>query len=234
MNDETPMSRRSFLRGRALGDLISGLESAAAGVGALRGNAGRDGAHHGGCAEGTGAVRHARSFPVLRPPGAVEEEQFLNGCTRCNACIEVCPHDSIILAPERFRRAAGTPMIDPVRQPCRMCEDTPCISACEPGVLRRDVPLRMGVARISPITCLAHQGSFCTVCSEQCPVVGAIEVVAGKPRIVEEECTGCGVCQHACPAPENAVLLMPLAERPSATHDRETDAAGGGGGTEAE
>jgi translation initiation factor RLI1 len=36
----------------------------------------------------------------------------------------------------------------------------------------------------------------------------------GKPRIIEETCTGCGVCQHVCPAPANAILLMPVQERP--------------------
>lgn len=208
MSDERPISRRSFLRGRALGGavgrvgdtiadrLVAASEQLGAGARAP-------------------SARFATSFPVLRPPGAIEEDAFLAGCTRCAACIEACPHDAIVNAPERFRAAAGTPMIDPMRSPCRMCPDTPCISACEPNVLRRDVPIKMGVARISPVTCLAHQNSFCTVCSEQCPVEGAIEVVGGKPRIVEEVCTGCGVCQHVCPAPENAVLLMPTARRPA-------------------
>jgi ferredoxin-type protein NapG len=31
---------------------------------------------------------------------------------------------------------------------------------------------------------------------------------------VAEACTGCGVCQFVCPAPHNAVLLMPVPERP--------------------
>ena len=35
-----------------------------------------------------------------------------------------------------------------------------------------------------------------------------------RPHIVEETCTGCGVCHFVCPAPENAVIIMPLAERP--------------------
>ncbi|MCZ7680343.1 MAG: 4Fe-4S binding protein [Sandaracinaceae bacterium] len=30
----------------------------------------------------------------------------------------------------------------------------------------------------------------------------------GRPRVVEGECTGCGVCQHVCPAPRNAILLV--------------------------
>jgi len=158
-----------------------------------------------------------KSFPILRPPGAIEENAFLDGCTKCDACIQACPHDVIVRAPSRFRRAAGTPMIDAGPTSggaCRMCDDFPCIAACEPNVLRMDMPKVMGTARIDTFTCLAHQNSFCTVCSEQCPVENAIEVINGKPRIVEETCTGCGVCHHVCPAPANAVLLMPIAERP--------------------
>jgi len=182
-------------------------------------------------------LRHARAFPVFRPPGAVDEQAFLDGCTRCDACIQACPHDAIVHAPPRFRGAAGTPMIDPgpTGAPCRMCDDFPCIAACEPNVLRLDAGVRMGMARIDILTCLAHTGSFCTVCSEQCPVDGAIEVHQGRPRIIEDCCTGCGVCHHVCPSQENAVLLMPAAERPlpkdarRADHGEEIDGETGDG-----
>ena len=29
------------------------------------------------------------------------------------------------------------------------------------------------------------------------------------PMVVPEICTGCGICQQVCPAPENAVLMLP-------------------------
>lgn len=212
MSEDRPMDRRSFLRGRIVGDALANLGERLAAA-AERFTESPSVANP----AASRSERYGKSFPVLRPPGAIEEEAFLAGCTRCDACIKACPHDSITHAPARFRRAAGTPMIDPIRQPCWMCEDTPCITACEPGVLRRELPIRMGIARVDPTTCLAHQGSFCTVCAEQCPVESAMEVVNGRPRIHEDRCTGCGVCQHVCPAPANAILLMPVAERPPAT-----------------
>jgi ferredoxin-type protein NapG len=116
-------------------------------------------------------------------------------------------------------------MIDPIQQPCWMCADFPCIAACEPRVLQLGLPKRMATARIESFSCLAWQGSFCTVCLEQCPVPDAIVLEGGKPRIVEPVCTGCGVCQYVCPAPENAILLLPLAERPSS---EETEVSGDG------
>ncbi len=37
----------------------------------------------------------------------------------------------------------------------------------------------------------------------------------GKPTVNEATCTGCGVCRSVCPAPENAILLMPIFLRPA-------------------
>ena len=164
------------------------------------------------------ATGRRATIPLLRPPGAVEESKFLAGCTRCDDCLGACPDDSIVHAPPRFREAAGTPMIDPARQPCWMCDDMPCVAACEPDVLTLAnawSTATMGTARIDEQTCLAYQGSFCSVCVERCPVADAIEVDAGKPRVVDASCTGCGVCQHVCPAPMNAVMILPSLNRPA-------------------
>lgn len=223
MSGDPPMNRRNFLRGRVLGEWLATVgERIAECIPQLPDGTGE--------AQALPSERYRKSFPVLRPPGAIEEEAFLAGCTRCNACIEACPFDAIVHAPTRFRRAAGTPMIDPIRQPCWMCEDTPCIPVCEPMVLRRELPLKMATVRVDVTTCLAHQSSFCTVCSEQCPVDGAISVLHGKPLIHEEACTGCGVCQHVCPAPSNAILLMPVAERPLFGVVRQSDMSPDGSG----
>lgn len=54
--------------------------------------------------------------------------------------------------------------------------------------------------------------SFCSVCSERCPVPGAIRKERGLPMVVPDVCTGCGVCHEVCPAPRNAVLLLPRRE----------------------
>lgn len=57
--------------------------------------------------------------------------------------------------------------------------------------------------------CLAWQGSFCSVCVEQCPVSGTIQTESGKPRVNPDLCTGCRICHDVCPAPKNAVFLVP-------------------------
>lgn len=160
----------------------------------------------------------ARTIPAHRPPGAIDEFQFLAGCTRCGDCVTACPYDAIVNAPDRMVSIAGTPVIEADSSACMMCEEFPCIAACEPGVLVHSIPKIMGTARVTEHLCLAHHSTTCTVCSERCPVESAIVVADGKPTVAEEVCTGCGVCRYVCPAPENAILLMPAFSRPGLPH----------------
>jgi len=197
------LSRRKMLLGGFLGRASAGASA--------------DSTERSGAPAGVGRVH--------RPPGAVDEPRFLAACTRCGDCIKACPVDAIIPAPDRHGAAAGFPMIDPMQQPCVMCDDLPCIPACEPGVLSPDGPVHMGTASIRTAYCLAHAGTICTVCSERCPVEGAIELRGGKPIIDESTCTGCGVCQHVCPAPYNAVLVLPAERGPTSEDARPDDAA---------
>ncbi len=217
MPDDSHLSRRQLLRGGFLRRIAAAaVEAMGAGSKAFADVAKSARTEETPSTGGDKPIGRRFTLPIHRPPGAVDEASFLAGCTRCNACITACPVGAIVHAPAKFRHAAGTPMIDVHHAACIMCEDTPCIAACEPRVLRAEQPLKMGAAWIQNMACLAHTGSFCTVCSERCPVSGAIEVVAGKPRILPDVCTGCGVCATVCPAPVNAVVVMPMADRPTA------------------
>lgn len=216
MPEDPNLSRRDLLRGRLFGSIVQSASKSLDAVGAAITNASISPAKSTEAnASAAGGIGRRFALPIHRPPGAVDEVSFLNGCTRCNECISACPVGAIVHAPARFREAAGTPMIDLHASACIMCEDTPCIAACKPGVLNANQPRKMGVAWIQTMACLAHTGSFCTVCSERCPVPSAIEVSAGKPRINGSACTGCGVCASVCPAPTNAIVVMPLADRPN-------------------
>lgn len=231
MTDDRDISRRDLLRGRLLRGLLGGDDAAKPTTRPQRDRRGLP------APPPDTVIRYSEEkavesrpkrnwsrgvIPILRPPGAVDEPTFLEDCTRCGDCIEACPHDAIQLAPDRFREAAGTPMIDPAKAPCRMCDDVPCVHACEPDVLSLAAPRTMGTAMLKPQTCLAHQGQTCTVCFEQCPVSGAIELRAGKPQINQETCTGCGVCFHVCPAPHNPILILPLLARPERVTEQPT------------
>lgn len=66
------------------------------------------------------------------------------------------------------------------------------------------------VAVIAGRHCLAYQGTFCSTCRERCPVAGAIVVERGMPRVVADRCNGCRICHDVCPAPINAIRLVPF------------------------
>mgnify|MGYP001449484102 CR=1 FL=1 len=142
-----------------------------------------------------------KRVPLLRPPGAISERQFLQACTRCDACINSCPKDAIRKAPKSMGfLVMGTPYIDPIKTPCVMCEDLPCIPACEDKALlsvqREEV--NMGYAILNKKNCKAYSNIFCQQCVIDCPVPGAISQRDMKPVLHKDICTGCGVCARSC------------------------------------
>lgn len=64
------------------------------------------------------------------------------------------------------------------------------------------------VAVIQGRHCTALE-DYCSLCVERCPEPGALHASQIIPMVVPEVCTGCGICQQVCPAPENAVLMLP-------------------------
>lgn len=154
------------------------------------------------------------NIALLRPPGAIAEDAFMAACTKCGDCATACPHNAIVAASQRLREAAGSPIIDAFKSPCLMCPDTPCISACPTDALQEVVGFAMGSAMLQTYNCLAYNRSFCSTCEERCPVPGAITLVDAKPIIHADLCTGCGVCHHVCPAPMNAIMILPNKSRP--------------------
>ena len=90
-------------------------------------------------------------------------------------------------------------------------------SSLPPTAPKSEVQERVAV--IQGRFCLAYT-SFCSVCVERCPVPGAMKVEKGIPMVVTDTCTGCGVCHDVCPAPTNAVLVLPRNRSPRFTAPR--------------
>jgi len=144
----------------------------------------------------------------IRPPYALVEPKFLDACTRCDDCLEACPHNVIFrLGGDRGLLAAGTPALDLLRVGCRMCEDWPCIAACETGALSfpetnegEDPPsVVLAEVAINVETCLPYAGPECGACAGSCPVPGALNWENGlRPWIEQSVCTGCALCREVC------------------------------------
>lgn len=137
---------------------------------------------------------------ILRPPWAVEEESFLDGCTRCGLCRDHCPTNIIV------NGSGGFPFVDFANGACTFCGQ--CVDHCEPGVLassgrengHRPWPYLARFTR----SCLNRLGIVCRSCSDHCSA-GAIRFRPAPggallPIVTSEHCTGCGACDAPCPA----------------------------------
>lgn len=74
--------------------------------------------------------------PRLRPPGALDEKDFLSSCIKCGQCVQVCPVQAIRLADLIDGFGVGVPYIDAREQACDFsCDAVQCILACPTGSL---------------------------------------------------------------------------------------------------
>jgi polyferredoxin len=122
----------------------------------------------------------AYSEKVIRPPGAVEERDFLERCIRCAECMKVCPNNA--LHPAFFEaglEGLWTPILIPRIGYCEF-SCVLCGQVCPTGAIQKiDEKQKMGIDQkpISIGTAMYDQGRClpwamatpCIVCEEFCP-----------------------------------------------------------------
>jgi polyferredoxin len=159
----------------------------------------------------------AYSEKVIRPPGAVEEREFLERCIRCAECMKVCPNNA--LHPAFFEagmEGLWTPILIPRIGYCEF-SCVLCGQVCPTGAIQKiDEKQKMGVGQkpISIGTAMYDQGRClpwsmatpCIVCEEFCPTspkaIWAEEVEVPKR---DDKYTQKG---------EHAAMLMVKVQRP--------------------
>jgi ferredoxin-type protein NapG len=134
---------------------------------------------------------------VLRPPGAIKEDDFLTACIKCGLCAEACrnretnldketglPKEGTLkMAKGGDHKLIGTPYFIPTEVPCYMCEDIPCVPVCPSGALDQlsvsndkgelDInKASMGLAVVHKESCIAYWGIQCDACYRACPLLG--------------------------------------------------------------
>jgi MauM/NapG family ferredoxin protein len=162
---------------------------------------------------------------LIRPPGT-SEAKLLSDCIRCGECVKVCPTG--VIQPGN-REAAGIwmPVLDTrlgyCDYGCNACGQV-CPTGAIPDLALEDKQHTViGVAAINRDTCLPWaEGTPCIVCEEMCPVPPkAIRLDRGgrgrgasggndiqRPRVIEDLCIGCGICEYQCPVEGEAAIRV--------------------------
>jgi len=171
---------------------------------------------------------------LVRPPGAVAENDFLQRCIRCGQCMRVCPNNA--LHPtfmESGLEGIWTPILIAKIGYCEpSC--TLCGQVCPTGAIveltqlqkmgdDNNRPNRIGTAFIDRGRCLPWaMATPCIVCEEWCPVSPKAiylkeetvvnnkgeEIKVKLPHIDPDLCTGCGACEYACPVSDKAAVYI--------------------------
>lgn len=151
---------------------------------------------------GFGAVTRQADAAFVRPPGAASNAEVVAACNRCQKCLQACPYGIVSPVPLAENIVAyGTPQLVFEHGECDFCMK--CVDACPTGALayggarERD----LGLAVVVKDSCVAWDWSGCTVCVDECPVEGAIELDDhDRPVVHADYCDGCGKCEQVCPS----------------------------------
>jgi len=135
-------------------------------------------------ARASGRTTKDFSSRAIRPPGSVEEIEFLKRCIKCGQCIRVCPTN--VLQPAMFEagiEGMWTPIMNFRIGFCQL-NCTACGQVCPTGAIQRigvaeklgvgryaeQGPIRLGTAHFDVGRCLPwSKNTPCVVCEEVCP-----------------------------------------------------------------
>jgi MauM/NapG family ferredoxin protein len=166
----------------------------------------------------SGAIARSEKLQtaVVRPPGALPEDEFIASCIGCKQCAEVCSNGCIQFS--RWDHAPGTPYLKTREQPCILCMK--CTQVCPTGALK-SVPsdsvediqanVKMGVAVVDENICNSYNGYVCGACVFACPFAGkALKAITWEQPVVDPDyCVGCGLCEKACIVYPQAIRVVP-------------------------
>jgi len=163
----------------------------------------------------------ARAAHWVRPPFALSELEFVLACTRCGDCIDACPYKVIFPLPSSYGAdVAATVALDVLNGGCHLCEDWPCVAACDADALKAPDTSegsdptaawpQMARGEIVEGDCLPFNGPECGACDGSCPIPNTLVFKREKPQINQENCAGCGLCRSACIATPKAIQIRSL------------------------
>jgi len=144
---------------------------------------------------------------LLRPPGALEESQFLAACIRCYRCQDACEPGAIQFYTEADGYLAHTPYVDPAMKGCTLCME--CGPACPTAALAVFVEMTeadMGSVELREDLCLSFKAK--RIRAEQ-GLLMELGQSATESTATYERRGPCGECYMFCPLRNLAIKLEP-------------------------
>ena len=145
--------------------------------------------------------RISASMP-FRPPWAIDEESFIDLCTRCHECVNQCPQHVI------KKGGGGFPEMNFTRAGCDFCER--CADVCQSNALQIQNEDAFNTLVTINQDCFSERGIVCRSCGEVCEsrAISFKQVVGGVTHVLmnTSSCNGCGECISLCPA--NSISLQ--------------------------
>ncbi len=165
---------------------------------------------------------------LIRPPGALPEEEFLQTCVRCGECMKACLTN--VIQPtflEAGLEGLWTPYLVMRLGYCEY-SCTLCGQVCPTQAIKR-LPVAdkqkavIGLAFIDKGRCLPFAAQKeCVVCEEHCPTpIKAIwfdkkeitlrdgsKKVMKQPVVDLDLCIGCGICEFKCPVSDRPAIYV--------------------------
>jgi polyferredoxin len=188
----------------------------------------------------TAVVQRKRTDPLLiRPPGALPEEEFLRRCVKCGECMKVCLTNGLHpTLTEAGLEGLWTPVLVPrlgyCEYNCTLCSQVCPTGAIRPVTVEEKQKIHIGMAFVDKNRCIPYAfNRNCIVCEEHCPTpkkaITFIEertvdekgvgFVLKKPIVSAELCIGCGICENKCPVVDlPAIRVTSINETRSEEH----------------
>lgn len=172
---------------------------------------------------------------LIRPPGSLDEKDFLRRCIKCSECMRVCPTN--VLQPALFESGLEGLWTPILINKIGYCEHncTLCGQVCPTGAIRKisieeklgkkpfERPVKLGTAFYDRGRCLPWaMDRECIVCEEVCPTspkaiwYRTVEIKARdgsekelkRPHLDPDKCIGCGICENKCPVLDKPAIRV--------------------------